>query len=78
MATENKCCIWCDTTDHYTDEIFMLDGKPVAHCQRGCEHDAAGFTSDDTHEPDGNYRHNRDECEKFDCVNANYPLASVI
>jgi predicted lipoprotein with Yx(FWY)xxD motif len=64
-----KCCIWCGYGDHYTDEVFTKDGESVAHCSKGCEHDATGFTSADTHEPDGDYRHVRGECELFGCIN---------
>jgi predicted lipoprotein with Yx(FWY)xxD motif len=64
-----KCCIWCGYGDHYTDEVFTKDGASVAHCSKGCEHDATGYTSADTHEPDGDYRHVRGECELFGCTN---------
>ena len=64
-----KCCIWCGFGDHYTDEVFTKDGAKVAHCSKGCEHDATNFTSDDTQEPDANYRHVRGECDLFGCVN---------
>jgi predicted nucleic-acid-binding Zn-ribbon protein len=67
-----KCCIWCGYGDHYTDEPFTKNGVSVAHCSKGCEHDATGVTSTDTHEPDGNYRHVRGECELLGCINARY------
>jgi len=51
------------------DEVFTKDGASVAHCSKGCEHDATGYTSADTHEPDGEYRHVRGECELFGCSN---------
>jgi hypothetical protein len=64
-----KCCIWCGYGDHYTDEVFTKDGAQVAHCNSGCEHDATGFTSKDTHDPESNYRHNQGECNSVGCVN---------
>ncbi len=64
-----KCCIWCGFGDHYTDEIFTKDGKSVAHWSNGNECDATGFTNDDIHEPQFNYRHIKGECELVGCVN---------
>ena len=65
-----KCCIWCGFGDHYTDEIFTKNGAPVAHCSKGCEHDAKGFSDADIHDDNSPLRHVQGECGLLGCVNA--------
>ena len=65
----DKCCIWCGYGNHYTDEVFTLNGAQVAHCSKGCEHDATNFTSEQTRDESANYRHNKGECADNDCTN---------
>jgi hypothetical protein len=43
----DKCCDWCGIGDHYTNEVFEVNGEKVAHCHRGCEHPAAEFSAED-------------------------------
>lgn len=64
-----KCCVWCGFGDHYTDEIFNKNGAPVAHCSKGCEHDATGCTDADVHD-DSLVRHVQGECGILECLNA--------
>lgn len=43
----DKCCDFCGIGDHYTYQVFEMNGAQVFHCPRGCEHPADGITADD-------------------------------